>query len=481
MTVSPITRVTGGVAGLAATYAAVRALADRFDAAGDHLRDHAAADARVLTEPDLLESAPLSPVTFAEAEARVLDASAGVHGALESSVTYEADALLLRATVTAYEECDRLVASSFQVLDYAVGRDVGYAVSAAAPSLLLLGMAAGPTWDHLPAGVRRRLGDTVQEWAEEHPEAVQHGVDATGGLMDGLLAGLPAGPPAGLPVVSWLAGFAAFHPTAGDAAADLAALYPDEGPPAVRRRHDLAVPLADVPPRDVAGLIRHLDQVSLLSPPDRPGDAGTIEVQTLDAPDGTVRHVVYLPGTDDFGPAPWEHHGDVRDLSSDLHAIAGEHTTYAAGIERTMTEAGIRPHDPVLLVGHSLGGLEAASMLAHGSGFDVTHVVTAGSPLGAVHGYPPGTHVLSLENRGDLVPLLDGRDNADTIQQVTLQFDDHETSMIGNHGLQHYLHGAAAADASDDPSVREQLDSLRTAGFLGSADRATGRVFQISR
>ena len=130
----------------------MRALADRFDAAGDHLRDHAAADARVLTEPDLLESAPLSPVTFAEAEARVLDASAGVHGALEASVTYEADALLVRATVTAYEECDRLVASSFQVLDYAVGRDVGYAVSAAAPSLLLLGLAAGPTWDHLPAG-----------------------------------------------------------------------------------------------------------------------------------------------------------------------------------------------------------------------------------------------------------------------------------------------------------------------------------------
>ena len=296
MTVSPITRVTGGVAGLAATYAAVRALADRFDAAGDHLRDRAAADARVLAEPDLLESAPLSPVTFAEAEARVLDASAGIHGALEASVTYEADALLVRATVTAYEECDRLVASSFEVLDYAVGRDVGYAVAAAAPSLLLLGLAAGPTWDHLPAGARRRLGDTVQGWAEEHPEAVQHGVDATGGLLDGLLAGLPAG----LPVVSWLAGFAAFHPTAGDAAADLAALYPNDGPPAVRRRHDLAVPLADVPPRDLTGLIRHLDQVSLLSPPDRPGDAGTIEVQTLDAPDGTVRHVVYLPGTDDL-------------------------------------------------------------------------------------------------------------------------------------------------------------------------------------
>jgi hypothetical protein len=187
MTVSPITRITGGVAGLAATYAEVRALADRFDAAGDHLRDLAAADARVLTEPDLLESAPLSPTTYAEAEGRVLDASTGIHGALEASVAYEADALLVRATVTAYEECDRLVASSFELLDYVVGRDVGYAVSAAAPTLLLLGLVAAPTWDHLPESTRRRLGGTAEEWAEQHPDAVQHGVDASGGLLDGLL------------------------------------------------------------------------------------------------------------------------------------------------------------------------------------------------------------------------------------------------------------------------------------------------------
>ena len=37
-----ITRVAGGIAGVAATYAAVRALADRFDAAGDRMRGWAA-------------------------------------------------------------------------------------------------------------------------------------------------------------------------------------------------------------------------------------------------------------------------------------------------------------------------------------------------------------------------------------------------------------------------------------------------------
>ena len=469
----PITDVTGGVAGLAATYAAVRALADRFDAVGDRLRARAADDARVLTEPDLLESAPLSPVTFAEAEARVLDATSGVHGVLEASVVYEADALLVRATVTAFQGCDRFVAESFRALDYAVGRTVGFSLSTSAPSLLLLGLIGAPAWQHLPSSTRRRLGDGLEEWVDDHPGIVQHVVDADGGLLDGLLAGAPA-----LPA---LLGLAPFHPTAADAASDLAGLYPAEGAPRVGRRDDLVVPLGDTAPDDLAGLMRHLDQTNALSPADRPGDQGTIEVQTLQAPDGTVRHVVYLPGTDDLTTTPGSHDGDVRDLPADLHVMAGEHTAYADGIERAMREAGIGPHDPVLLVGHSLGGIEAATLLAHGSGFDVTHVVTAGSPVAGIHGYPAGTHVLSLENRGDVVPLLDGRDNADSVAQVTVRFDDHETSIAGNHDLQHYVRGAEAVDASGDPSVREQLASLRHHGFLGTHDPATSQVFQVSR
>ena len=38
MSAVPITRVTGGVGGLAATYAHVRALADHFDSAGDRAK-----------------------------------------------------------------------------------------------------------------------------------------------------------------------------------------------------------------------------------------------------------------------------------------------------------------------------------------------------------------------------------------------------------------------------------------------------------
>ena len=380
----PITGVTGGVAGMAATYAAVSALAGRYDDAGDRLRGWAATDARVLLDPDLLESAPLSPLTFAAAEAAVLAAGSGLHGATELSVAYEADALAVRTTVAAFRACDRLVAESLDAVDRSV-------------------------------------------------------------------------------------------------AVELARFYPPEVPPVVRRRPDLSVPLGTTPPGDLADLMRHLEQANALSPSDRPDDQGTLEVQTLRVADGSVRHIVYLPGTDDLATAPWQADSDARDLPADLRVISGADTTYAEGIRRAMTEAGIGPHDPVLLVGHSLGGMEAASLLAHGSGFDVTHVVTAGSPVAGIHDYPTGSHVFSLENRGDLVPLLDGHDNADSVAQVTVQFDDHSTSVAAGHDLHHYVEGAAAADASDDPSIREQLASLRSQGYLGSAASATSQVLQVTR
>jgi hypothetical protein len=64
---------------------------------------------------------------------------------------------------------------------------------------------------------------------------------------------------------------------------------------------------------------------------------------------------------------------------------------------------------------------------------------------------------------------------------VTVRFDDHEASIAGNHELGHYVRGAAAADASGDPSIRAELHSLRAHGFLGSGGTTSSQVFQITR
>ena len=374
-----ITEVTGGAYGLAATYDAVRGLADAFDVAGSELRDWAGLGLRTLGDPALVATAPLSPVSFAIAEAAVLAATTGPDGVLTDSLGWEADAVVVRRVVAGLQLADGVVESWLQIA----------------------------VWPQLRS--------------------------------------------------AWLAGW-----------------YGPDGQPCVRSRP----PTASRPPADLEGLVRHLSGVAGRSPEPDSEQNGTIEIQTIGD-----RHIVYLPGTDDMTTLPWTQDDDVRDMATNFRLSAGLPNAYQQGILESMREAGIDEDDPVLLVGHSQGGMEAAAILSQGSEFNVTHVVTAGSPTAQVPGFPDGTHVLSLEHEGDVVPLLDLAPNPDTVEQVTVTFDGTAGpgGVEGEHSYTHYVAGAALADATGDPSVREQLASLRDAGFLGTGGVATSRVFQVSR
>jgi hypothetical protein len=472
----PILEVTGGSHGMTVATEHALDLADAYDRAGDRLRGWAAADAGVLLDGDLLESALLSPVTFAEAEAALLAATAGPDGVVTASVVWESDAVTIRVAVRATQLTDELVARAIDRLDHDLGYVVGYAFTATLPEtavpLLVGGGILFLVWSQLPDGTRAELQDAtldeVQEWLDVHPEVVQHVVNGSGGLLEGLWDGLL---PVGSPDI----------PDTEAAAALLAHLYADGH--AHTSLTTLTVPGSQHPPADLAGLVAHLGAVNDLSNPDHPENNGTIEVQTITGRDGSVRHVVYLPGTDDLTTTPWSQDADVRDLGTNVLLVSGQDNAYQQGILDAMRQAGIKPGEPVALVGHSQGGMEAAAILAHGSPYDVTNVVTAGSPTSYLDGFPPGTHVLSLENQGDVVPLLDGADNPDSAEQVTVRFDDHETSIGANHGLDHYVDGAGAVQASDDPSIQEQLRSLREGGFVGAGagQEVTSQVFRITR
>ena len=455
------------------------ALADAYDGAGDRMREWATRDGRVLLAGDLLESAVLSPLTFAEAEAAVLAATSGPDGVLVASVVWETDAVTIRVAVRATQLTDELVARAMERLDHDLGYVVGYTVTASLPELALPLLVGGGTlyllWSQLPDGTRAELEgrtlDEVQEWLDRHPEVVQHLVNGGGGLLEGLWDGLtpiPLGP--GLDT-----------PDTESAAALLAGLYADGQQ--VTTPTTLTVPGSEVRPADLSALLHHLAAVNQLSSPEHPENNGTVEIQTIRSADGTVRHVVYLPGTDDLTTTPWSQDGDVRDLGTNLLLVSGQDNAYQQGILDAMGQAGIRPGEPVALVGHSQGGMAAATILSHGSPYTVTTVVTAGAPTAYFDGFPPGSHVLSLENQGDVIPLLDGADNADSAEQVTVRFDDHETSIAGNHGLGHYVAGAGAAEASQDASIHEQLANLDAQGFTGSAEgqEVSSQVFQITR
>lgn len=464
-----IVSVTGGAAGLAATYAAVRALADAYDEAGDRLRGWAALGARTVADPDLAASALLAPLTFAEAECAIVAATTGPDGVLVESCGWELDAVAVRAVLTSFETADAVAESAVDRLDHAIGRAVGFTLGATAPAVLPVVAVTLPL---VPPGAWR----DVEDWVVGHPGAVEHAANGGGGLLEGLWDGatpLTPGGPLGIPLSV---------PDTGSGAGLLALLYGHDGPASVTEVHPPGGPDA-VQPADLTGLITHLSGVADLSPtPDSPLN-GTIEIQTLDAGTDDVRHIVYLPGTDDMVTLPWTQDGDIRDLGTDLLSASGHQTAYQQGILEAMAQAGIGADDPVLLVGHSLGGMEATAILGQGGdGFTITHVVTAGSPTAQVDGFPDGSHVLSLEHQGDVVPLLDGAPNPDSVQQATVTFDDGPTGILDAHDYHHYIAGAAATDAAGDASVQEQLASLHAAGFLGGgAGAVTTHVYQIVR
>jgi hypothetical protein len=456
VTGAEITGVSGGAAGIEAMYDAIRALADAYDQAGDELRAWAADGFRALADPDLASTALLSPPTFALAEAALLAATTGPLGLLPGSVGWEADAVLVRAAVAMLEASDDAAHLALEAVDWRLG-------VAAGGALRLLGPGAAVGLAAMPPDARDRLGIAAEGWIVGHPGFAQHAVNAAGGLLTGL---------APLPFVV---------PGNRTATALLAAAY-DDGTAATTRRRDLSVPASHRQPDSVEALVDHLSEVAGLSPHPESANNGTIEVQSLDPGTKDARHVVYVPGTDDLGTLPWTQDRDVRDLGSDLRSAAGQETAYQRGILDAMHRAGIGPHEPVLLVGHSLGGMEAAALASRDTGFAITDVVTAGSPTAQVGGFPDGVHVLSLEHHGDVVPLLDGADNRDSVEQTTVAFDDGGRPEVeAKHGYGHYIDGAAAVDASTDPSLTAEVAGLHDRGFLGSTGHVTSQLFQITR
>lgn len=275
------------------------------------------------------------------------------------------------------------------------------------------------------------------------------------------------------------------------AAGVLARLYPD-GSPVVRPVTGVAVPASHTAPRDVRDLVEHLRQLSALSPPGEPEHNGTIALQTLTGVDGERRHVLLLPGTDDMLTVPWTRDGDVRDMGANLALVGGVPDDHTDGVLEALVAAGVG-EDPVLVVGHSQGGMVAAALLgrAEEHGLSIHHAVTLGSPTGQLPPIPAGSQLLSLEHRGDVVPLLDGGVNADSIEQVTVTFGPVEDgggrgglqALADRHGYTAYAEGASLVDASDHPSVRAQVAGLRSAGFLdpGDGTAVSSRLLQVVR
>ncbi|MCF6735519.1 hypothetical protein [Blastococcus sp. KM273129] len=439
MTGAPVTgiAVRGGAGGVEADLADLAALAGSSLALAEALAATGAACHAVLADPDLLASALLDPVAVARFQAALLTALDGPGGLTALAVTLTARAATLRAAAEAYAAADAALAALLDDLHWAAG----FVPEAAVGGLLLAGAGQVVTD---PAGAvvaARDLAGDPERWLTEHPGVVGHVVNAAPGTASRAAVGT-----GGL-LSPWLGG--------GDvrsAAARLGRLWPD-GAPVVARRPDDRRPAAVRPPRGTADLLAALHLRSAGSGADR----DHIGVRVLTRADGTTAYVVDIPGTGDWALPGGEVNPASNDLGTNLRVLGGEVTTRQRAIAEALRRSGAGPADPVLLVGHSQGGMVAAQA-AHDAGtpdfpYDVRGVLAAGAPIGRVE-VPARVQVLALENAHDVVAHLDGRGNDDDPNVTTVTFARPTGAVATAHGLQgSYLPGARAVDRTDGPSL----------------------------
>ncbi len=342
---------------------------------------------------------------------------------------------------------DRLV----RVLLAAAGHGAGQLPVLAALGTLVLARAALPAaalaagvllaGGHGPA-VRRALLRT------DHAELAVQGL---AGFTRGLAPG--RGAPTTTPVVG-ASGLLSVTTTLAGAAV-----------PALRPRPLTVTPRLGAardgpPPRGPADLLARVGALY----PAAGGTAGTVGVDRLDHPDGTRGWVVAIPGTQDalsFGDA-----AAPMDMATNLRVTARVADDVSTLVTRALDLAGARPGEPVLLAGHSQGGMVAVA-LAGSPAFTRRHrvaaVLTAGSPV-ATQPVPPGTAALHLEHRQDLVPALDGWRNPDVPHRTTAVRDlaaapgpvDRMTARSPGaaHAVDAYVRTARAVTVAGGPSVR---------------------------
>ncbi len=278
-------------------------------------------------------------------------------------------------------------------------------------------------------------------------------VDVVAGGADGLLGGAAAHPVIG-PLLAWacLVEGRPFPPRsqveavgALESLAHLAGALDEAG--RSPRVEPVPSPVDAPAPTSLASLLA--GQVDL------GGRGATVRVIEVPQPGGGSAWVVEIPGTQRWWPAAGT---NPFDATTDVAAMAGEATVAARGVtaalDAAMAASGRRARtEPVLLSGHSQGGILAAALASDPrflAGHRVTHVVTAGAPVAAFP-VPASVDVLSLEHDQDLVPRLDGRANPDVRHWTTVTRDlagDPEAAghPVVGHGADEYAETAALLD-----------------------------------
>ncbi|GEL98538.1 thioesterase domain-containing protein [Cellulomonas terrae] len=268
-----------------------------------------------------------------------------------------------------------------------------------------------------------------------------------------------------------------------EGAGHLFGLVPPAGPTAVLLR---ANPPQLPAPRSVAEV---LDNVALSydnggAPHSLAVPEGVVSVQMLTHPDGTRSWVIEIPGTEDWGLNGC----NPLDATTDGRLLAALADDMTDAVLDAMRLSGIGPDEPVMLAGHSLGGMVAMSVAAAvGGAYSVRAVVTAGAP-DIPRPVPSGVQVRHYRHDEDVVPQLDGTPNQ-TSASVTVVTRDLATSggpaaptLVEAHAMSRYVETAdeAEKELAGIPGMRA-FDAAARDVLGPEGTTAVTRQFQVTR
>lgn len=476
--------VSGGAGGTGARLQDLRSEAGLLDAAGDDVRQWSGSVAAVAVHPDVTVATLLCPGEVAAVAGSVAAATIGVNGLLVVSTRLEGTAVVLRASATTYEFVDGTQQRVLEALQNAVGFTLGAALPflAIGGGVVLLGgagavLATPVGWPALVLLARTvdpaALGRAGMDGLFDNPWLLESLTRAAPSLVQGTtwsLGTLLGGPAGGLALPFALSGGAWPTGTYEDAvgglvnAGGLFGMFQDSGAVGVTLSDRLDGSSA---PRSVAEIFEQQSAIG--------ADQGKVQIVQVTNADGTSSSIVQIPGTQEWGPTRGD---NPVDLTTNVRLMAGGSTLMQQQVAEAMRQAGIRPGDPVMLTGHSQGGITAAALAsdpAFRQQFAVQSVVTGGSPI-ARFDIPGSVSVLSLEHDQDAVPMLEGRENPDRASWVTVERDLGtvrdgvlpEASVGAAHGTGVYAETGAIVDRSDDPSVRAWREGVEQF-FTGDA------------
>ncbi|GAB3546926.1 hypothetical protein GCM10027404_08040 [Arthrobacter tumbae] len=212
---------------------------------------------------------------------------------------------------------------------------------------------------------------------------------------------------------------------------------------------------------------------------------GAVRITRVENAEGPA-YILSIPGTQSWNPVT---SAIPADFTGNLVSASGRLSTAAATVALAMERAGIEPGAPVMLSGHSQGGMIAASLAsdpAFMERYNVTNVMTFGSPVDAA-AMPSNVDVISFQHQNDVVPRLDlggtsvnGAVAEQSGVQLTLPNPPGSgwSDVTANHDYNNYA--SSIGEAEEDPAGRasQYAQSPSTQRFL-TGDTSTVESFVI--